>query len=261
MSKIETTPDGITGEASRRKLHFFWIVDDSGSMSGSKIQKVNWAIRDVLPEIEKIGDENRLEIMMSAIKFGNDASWHVGPDPVGINQFKWKDMSGNSGCTATSKALKLLIDSLDHNKLGKRNVPPVCILLSDGHCTDSEKDYMNAINTLNDSSKLPWGTKAVRLSIGIAEQEGDYNKEELDMFISPYLRTEQKIETLHADSPRKLVQFIKTASTAAVKASSDTPSNTNHSQSTPPVNLSKSNLNDAGVSNFQNVTAEDAWEF
>lgn len=39
-------PTGIEGEASHRNLHFFWLVDWSGSMNGTKIQRVNWAIRD-----------------------------------------------------------------------------------------------------------------------------------------------------------------------------------------------------------------------
>jgi hypothetical protein len=109
-----------------------------------------------------------------------------------------------------------LCSALDIEKLGRRNVPPVCILLSDGYCTDSKERYDQAIKKLD---SLPWGVKAVRLSIGIGDR-GDYNKEQLDQFISPYLRTKGDVETLPADTPRKLVQFILTTSTEAVEKSS-----------------------------------------
>jgi hypothetical protein len=62
---------------------------------------------------------------------------------------------------------------------------------------------------------LPWGARAVRLSIGIGEG-GNYNKQQLDQFISPYLRTsEPPVETLQADSPRKLLEYIKLGVTTA----------------------------------------------
>ena len=40
------------GELASRPLHFFWVVDCSGSMYGEKIGTVNHAIQSTIPEME-----------------------------------------------------------------------------------------------------------------------------------------------------------------------------------------------------------------
>lgn len=222
MSSVEIDEDGISGEIVRRTLHFIWIVDESGSMYGQKIQSVNYAIKNVIPEILKIEENERINILMRVIKFGDQVSWHVGPEPMPIKHFIWEDMDANGRATNTASAIELLNDALELEKIGGRNVPPVIILLSDGYCTEPDEDYDSAIAKLN---KLPWGMKAVRIAIGIGQNE-DYNKEQLDQFISPYLRQESNLETLPANSVKHLVEYIKVVSTQAVMASSSSKSDT-----------------------------------
>ncbi len=227
-SGLSIDNEGIRGETIRRTLHFFWLVDESGSMSGQKIQAVNYAIKNVLPELRKIEEDQRVNILMRAIKFGSQATWHVGPAPVPVKNFTWRDMSATGGSTSTAQAIDLLNQELALDKIGRRNVPPVAILLSDGYCTDPGERYDRAIDTLD---KLPWGVKAVRVAIGIGESEGDYNKDQLDRFISPYLRKEIQLETLAAPDVRRLVEFIKIVSTQAASASASSKSDLqDHSQ-------------------------------
>lgn len=227
-----SVPSEIPGSVSKRKLHFFLLVDDSYSMrDNAKIQKVNYAIRQVLPELRRIEETERVSIYMRTIRFGDNAEWYLGADATPISEFEWQDLSANGGRTSTARAIDLLSDELDIEKLGRKNVPPVAILLSDGHSTDGESVYLSAVDRLN---QLPWGKKAVRLSIGI----DDYNKEELDAFISPYLRQECAVETLRADTPEKLVDFIKTVSVVA----STSATRTNQSSSDTPVHIDKAAL-------------------
>jgi uncharacterized protein YegL len=206
MITVYSTPDGIAGQASHLKLFIHLLADISGSMQGSKIQRVNWAIKQVLPEIQRLEDEERVKIFMSVITFGNTARWQSGDEPVPVSRFRWDDLDATGESTSTALAIELLCSALQPEKLGRRSVPPVCILLSDGYCTDPEERYNQAITQLN---ALPWGAKAVRLSIGIGERD-KYNKGQLDQFISPYLRTgELPVETLPADTPRKLLEYIR----------------------------------------------------
>jgi uncharacterized protein YegL len=215
---MEKGLDGIAGKTIRRTLHFFWLIDWSGSMAGQRIQKVNYAIRSVLPEIRKIEESERIDIFMRAIKFGSFAQWHIGPEPVPVSRFNWIDMDASGGSTSTTQAIDLLTAELDIAKIGKRNVPPVVILLSDGMCTDEpESLYYEALNRLNEA---PWGKKAVRIAIGIGDQGEDYNKEQLDSFISPYLRLKQGVETFPASDTRMLTRYIQAASLVATQASS-----------------------------------------
>jgi uncharacterized protein YegL len=256
MSQAKTSKEGIVGQASRRTLNFFWIVDVSGSMARSKIQTVNFAISDVLPAIKKLEEDELIDIKLSVIKFGDNAEWHIGPDPVPLKSFKWSDMVATTGKTATAQAINLLADALDVEKIGGRNVPPVCILLSDGMCTESSENYELAIDKLN---SIPWGKKAVRLSIGIAEQEGDYDKEQLDKFISPYLRNEGKVVTLNADTPRKLLEFIRTATTVAIQGASKSKTNANGSGiNSAPVNIHANDF-DNSAPDFLAVEANEEW--
>jgi len=180
-------------------------------MSGRKIATLNQAIREAVPEVQKaVAAYPQVEIYMRAIKFSDDASWHVGPDPVPIKDFVWPELE-TSGLTATAKALELLANELSIEKMPRRGLPPVCILISDGYCTDPSEEYTRAIAELG---KIPWGVKAVRLAIAIGD-ESDYNEPELLKFVN-----QDQIGLLKAHSPEELVSYIKWASVSASVASS-----------------------------------------
>jgi uncharacterized protein YegL len=213
MSKVISTPEGHEGKKSSKKLKFFWLVDVSGSMMGNKIKVVNRAIREVLPAIKKLEVKEELKVFMGTITFGSRAEWLGADDLVELSQFNWNDIDAiASDRTSTAQAIELLCSALDVKNIGGRSVPPVCILLSDGYCTDSEEEYNMAIKNLDLHS---WGSKAIRLSIGIGER-GNYNKEQLDQFILPHLR-DKGVETLSAMTSRQLVKHIRTTSTLAAE--------------------------------------------
>ena len=199
------------GEITKRALHFFWLTDYSGSMSGKKIATLNQAIREALPEVRRaVSNHPQVQMMMRAIKFADNAEWHVGPEPVTLEQFVWPELR-TTGTTATAQAIRLLASELTLEKMPRRGYPPVCVLVSDGHCTDPQEEYDGAITALK---QLPWGLKAVRLAIAIGD-ESDYNEEELLKFVS-----HEEIGVLKAHNVQQLVAYIKWASvTASVGAS------------------------------------------
>jgi uncharacterized protein YegL len=199
------------GQIARKKLHFFWIADCSDSMRGKKIATLNQAIREAIPEVQKaVAQYPQVEIFMRAIKFSDDASWHIGPEPVPIEAFVWPDLE-TSGLTSTAQAIRLLAGELSIERMPRRGLPPVCILISDGFCTDPRDEYESAIAELG---KIPWGVKAVRLAIAIGD-ESEYNEAELLRFVN-----QDQIGLLKAHSPEELVSFIKWASVSASVAAS-----------------------------------------
>jgi len=107
----------------------------------------------------------------------------------------------------------MLAAELTTENMPRRGYPPVCILVSDGHCTDPPEEYDRAIAEL---LNLPWGQRAVRLAIAIGD-EGDYNENEAELlkFVS-----HQEIGVLKAHNPGELVNYIKWASIAASVGSS-----------------------------------------
>lgn len=194
------------GNIAQRPLQFFWLADYSGSMSGKKIAVLNQAIREALPAVRAaVSAHPEVAIMMRAIKFADEADWHVGPVPVAVEQFVWPELRTDGG-TSTAEAIRLLAGELTLEKMPRRGYPPVCILISDGYCTDSAEEYEAAIaEVLNQ----PWGKRAVRLAIAIGDHS-DYDENELLKFVS-----HPEIGVLKADTPQKLVEYIRWASVAA----------------------------------------------
>lgn len=201
------------GELASRPLHFFWMVDCSGSMFGSgKIGTVNNAIQECIPEMVAAADNNpNAQLLIRALQFSTGASW-ITANPVPIEDYSWEDMEAN-GVTDMGKAFELLAAQLGIPPMPARALPPVIVLLSDGQPTD---DYKKGLDKLK---KLPWFRKAVKIAISIGQDADD------DVL---YEFTGNKELVLQANNPTALVKMIKWASTTAsmVSAPSSKPMNT-----------------------------------
>jgi uncharacterized protein YegL len=187
------------GELASRPLHFIWIVDCSGSMSGEKIGSVNHAIQSTIPEMADAAKNNpNAQLLVRTLKFSTGASW-VTSTPVNVEDFSWDDLSAG-GVTDLGKAFEMLTAQLTIPPMTDRALPPVLVLLSDGQPTD---DYKKALNQL---LHLPWGKKSVRIAISIGQDADD---------TVLYEFSGNKELVLQANNPPALVKMIKWASTAA----------------------------------------------
>lgn len=194
------------GHLASRPLHFIWLVDCSGSMAtDGKIQAVNNAIKDAIPLMQQVADENpNAHILVRAIKFSNGAQWHV-PDPKPIEDFRWTDVEAN-GVTDLGEALLRVAEELRMPPMEERALPPVLVLLSDGEPTDTYTVGLDALFA------QPWGQKAVRIAIAIGQQA---NTNVLKRFIK-----HAEVEPLQANSPESLVRYIKWCSTQVLRSAS-----------------------------------------
>ena len=201
MSDVVARPGG---ELASRPLHFFWVVDCSGSMYGEKIGVVNNAIQSVLPEMVDEASENpNAQLMIRTLKFSTGASW-ITDSPVKVEEYAWEDLEA-AGVTDLGKAFDLLAGQLDVKQMGERALPPVIVLLSDGQPTD---DYKGALNKFQ---KLPWAKKAVKIAISIG-QDAD------DEVLLEYTGNRELV--LQANNAKMLAKMIKWASTAVSAVSS-----------------------------------------
>jgi uncharacterized protein YegL len=193
------------GKLAGRPLHFIWIADCSYSMAGEKIKSLNEAIRESLPHMRKVAEDNpNAEVLIRAIKFSSGAEWHIGM-PTAIDQFQWDDLSVESS-TDLGAALSLLADALKIPPMDTRALPPVLVLLSDGMPTD---DYKAGLNKL---MAEPWGKRSVRIAIAIGS---DADLDVLKKFIA-----NPELEPLVAKNSPQLVKAIRWASTAVLQAAS-----------------------------------------
>ena len=194
------------GGPSSRPLHFFWLVDCSGSMAADgKIEELNFAIREAIPELRRVAAENpHADVLVRAVRFASGASWHI-ETPTPIDDLRWTDLQAG-GVTDLGAALAMITDQLE--QLGDRGLPPVLVLVSDGRPTDQ---YEAAIRTLVAS---PWGEQAIRIAVAIGD---DADEDVLRRFIG-----RPDARPLRAEQPEALARQIRWASTAVVRAATST---------------------------------------
>lgn len=193
------------GGLASRPLHFFWIIDCSGSMGGEKIEALNYAIRNALPEMQKAAASNpNAQVLVRAIRFSDSAQWHIA-QPTAVENFSWTDLKAD-GTASMGKALSLLAEQLKTPPMPEHAMPPVLVLLSDGQPTD---DFNGGLKALMEE---PWGKKSVRIAIAIGH---DADEGVLQRFIG-----HPEFRPLKANNSDDLVEFIKWASSVVVKTAS-----------------------------------------
>ena len=194
------------GELASRPLHFFWICDCSGSMQADgKIQSLNNAIKEAIPHMQKAAEENpNAEVFVRAVRFSDGAQWHVA-QATPVSDFRWSDLKAE-GMTDMGKAISIVAEQLKIPPMSERALPPILVLVSDGQPTD---DYSAAVQEL---LKLPWGKRAVRIAVAIGE---DADQDALRIFVA-----NPEIPVLRANNSETLVNYVKWASTAVLKAAS-----------------------------------------
>ncbi len=201
-------------ETASRVLDIFMMLDASSSMSGLKISVLNQSARESISELCNAAQmQPEVEHRLRSICFSNKARWHNGPDPIAIDKVFWKDVSAG-GSTATGSAIQMLVDSIKVSNMPGRAFPPVMVLLSDGANTDG-RAYDNAIESLDNE---PWGSKAVRLSIGIGKR---FDRKQLEKFSN-----HPEVGVLEAKNAVDLANYIKYATSSVTKAVSQGYSNT-----------------------------------
>ncbi len=203
MSEVIARPGG---ELASRPLHFFWVVDCSGSMWGEKIGIVNNAIQSVIPDMrDEAADNPNAQLYIRTLKFSTGASW-VTENPVKVEDYVWEDLEA-AGVTDMGKAFDLLAAQLSVDQIGQRALPPVIVLLSDGQPTD---DYKKSLDKLQ---RLPWAKKAVKIAVSIGQDADD------DVLLD-FAGNRELV--LQANNATMLTKMIKWASTAVSAVSSGT---------------------------------------
>lgn len=185
------------GSPARKQLHLFLVADCSSSMSGEKIQTLNRAVKEALFELRNAQDSNPFtDVLVRSISFADGAQWHIG-NPTPVRDVSWLDLQA-SGVTKLGAAIDLLADALTPEKMGRRNLPPVVILLSDGAPTDAWEEPLRRLNS------SAWGKpgRTTRVAFAIGK---DADKDVLGDF------TGNPETVLDVKNPGQMVQLLKWA--------------------------------------------------
>lgn len=189
-------------EVPRRTMVLFFLVDTSGSMSGSKIGAVNSAIEEVVPELKDISEGNAdAQIKIAVLKFSTGADW-VYDSPIEAEMFRWNFLDA-SGVTDLGVACEKLNEKLSRNAFmsdATGSFAPAIFLMSDGEPTDN---YQNGLKKLKVNN---WFKKAIKVAVAIGD---DANTRVLQEFTG----SSEAVLTVH--TPEALKNMIKFVSVRA----------------------------------------------
>lgn len=206
---MEQKPVLPGGQIARRDMHFFWLLDGSTSMAGEKIAALNFAVANAIPDMRDVARSNpQARLLVQALRFADDVEWLVN-EPTPIAELTWNTEVKANGETAIAKAISAVIDRLEQLGTHGKFFPPVIILVTDGHPTDSQTSVAEALRRLNTSQV---GKVSQRFAVAIG---ADADKELLRAFIG-----NDNIPVLEANDERSLAGLIKVVSVAAIESSS-----------------------------------------
>jgi len=197
-----TLPNMTQAGVARRKLHFIFVVDASGSMQGDRIASLNYAIRAAIPAMrEAAADNPEIDLVVRVLRFSDSVDWLI-ENPVAVGDFIWTDVSA-SGETNMGAAFMSLARTMSLDAMPGRQLPPVIVLLSDGLPTDEVETGLAAFLASE------YGAKAVRIAIAIGS---DADLGLLRQFIG-----QPTLKPLQANNAAALVNRIKWAASVPVK--------------------------------------------
>ena len=163
------------------------LADASGSMDGDKIIRLNESIAAMIRAFA-MEDSARGEIHVAVVAFGGDAAM-LHQEMVPASRNGWTDLT-HGGRTPMGSAFRLAREILDDPvAVPDRSFPPALVLVSDGKPTDD--DWESSLDALLSSK---WGSRALRVAVGIGTDRTDEAEKVLHTFSTPgvgVLRTDQ----------------------------------------------------------------------
>ena len=220
---MTTTNGGRYGEnieeVAARTMALFYLFDNSGSMFGTKIGQVNYAMKDIPKIIMDIADgapNAKFEIAAASFSYG--ATW-LTPKPQTPEEFQntWKDMEAD-GPTSLGAMLNSLNEKMSRKAFLGDNpcgyLAPGVIILSDGEPTDDWKGPLEKLRKNN------WFKNAIKIAFAIGD---DANKEVLSEICGS---TEAVISI---DDPEKIRSYIRLVTATVSKTGTQSNTGTDES--------------------------------
>jgi uncharacterized protein YegL len=188
------------GEISKREMVIFFLIDQSGSMNGTKMGAVNTAIREVIPELRGIGGAD-VRLKIAVLLFSGGCHWMFDA-PVDVDTFQWNTIEAG-GVTDMGAAFTALREKMSKNEFlttASGSVAPALFLMSDGLPGD---DWRGPLEELK---RNRWFSHSIRIAVAIGE---DADPEMLAQFTG----NPEAVVTAHTpEALRKLIRFISITS-------------------------------------------------
>lgn len=203
-------------EIPRKEMHIFYVLDTSGSMSGTKISMLNRCMEetvDALSELAKSNADAKLKI--AVLEFNTGCKWVTSNGPESLEEdFVWDSLSAGGltdvGAALTELNSKLSRDAFLNSMTGA--LMPVIIFMTDGQATDN---YQKALDEIRNNR---WFRRATKIGFAIGED----HEVDLSMLASVVGNSEAVIKTSDLELFRRLMKFVSVTSSMLVSQSSTT---------------------------------------
>lgn len=232
-------------EVPRRTMILFFLVDTSGSMSGSKIGTVNTAVENVLPELKERSESNAdAQVKIAVMEFSTGIKWMY-DSPINAEDFRWNYLEPG-GLTSFGEACEEL-----NNKLSRKafmsdasgSFAPAIFLMSDGEPTDN---YQKSLDKLKQNN---WFKKAIKVALAIGD---DANQ----LVLKEFTGNSEAVLTAHSPEVlMKMIQFVSVRSSEIGSRSANIETDVNANSDT-----EESSKQRAMIEEIQTASAEESWD-
>jgi len=209
----------------RKTVMLFFIIDTSGSMSGSRIGAVNSAIEETLEKLREMNaDSADAEIEIALLEFSSGAKWLTPNGPVKVENYYWSGVDAD-GLTAMGEAFRMLEEKL-HKSSGfmqraSGSYAPVLFLMSDGEPND---DYRTHLAKLKNNA---WFKASTKVALAIGDEAKDHVLEEFTGSKEAIVR----VSNSNAGAKlAKMIQFIAVTSSQVASTPADASDKTKQEQ-------------------------------
>lgn len=207
----------VEGTAKRTMVLFF-LIDKSLSMSGEKIGKVNYVMREVVPDVQKVASNNAdANIKIAVLSFSSGAEWMY-QSPISAEDFQWLDIDVD-GMTDMGYAFEELNKRMSRREFMEEtsgSYAPAIILMSDGYPTD---DYVKPLRELKDNN---WFRASIKAAIAIDIDGSEADKDMLGEFTG---NPESVLVADNVDILMKMIRFVTVTASKIGSTSTSAPSN------------------------------------
>ena len=198
-----------------KELHVVYVLDTSGSMTGTPIAALNDAMRSTVKELANINKTNGdADFKIGVLEFNSGAKWITvnssgAPVVQDIEDFYWSDLKAG-GLTSLGDALNELNKQLSRNSIqhsATGNKCPVIIFMSDGAPT---QEWEAALASLQENA---WSKQAIKIAFALGD-DADTN------VLARVVGTgEAVIQTSNLEEFKKMIRIVSVTSSLAASVS------------------------------------------
>jgi len=202
----EDTPDAgdYTPQSALNKqvLNLLFMIDVSGSMRGTRIAQVNYALENIFKELRTRDDLNS-EIKIGMMEFSDNARW-LTPRPIPLEDYVFTQIPAQQWYTCYGKAF-LALEKVLHSsefmnpKLGEY-FAPLILFITDGEPVDLD-EYPAALATLKNNK---WFKKSAKYAIAVGEEA---KNAEIGKLLAQFTGVRENVR--YADEGKALCDLIE----------------------------------------------------